>query len=308
MTTISAKVIADSVNDAGNRLTTMMLRYPRVIHAEFMTHRQFSRNASSSRAIPVERLIKDIIDDPFIPLHWGKNQRGMQAHKECNNPITLPLPEEVLQRMDPYELSKVHEALYGKPALTREEAWSYALARAIQTALAFNEAGYHKQLVNRLVEPFAHINVLVTATEWSNFFALRLHEDAEPHINLLAFEMKKALDESKPTQLRGGSWHLPFITDSDFALLYKEDSWERLKQISVARCARVSYLTHDGREPNFDEDKALHDRLMSAVPLHASPAEHVCTPYSVIHTPEMQANLRGWVSYRKYFANECAGA
>lgn len=299
MTTISAQVIADSVSEAGHRLTTLMLRYPRCIHSEFMTHRQFSRNASSSRAIPVERLIKDIIDDPFIPMYWGKNQKGMQAREECNDQLTFPLPGEILDKYSHDELSLIHTAMYGSPSLTREEAWSYAMVKAIQTALAFDKAGYHKQLVNRLLEPFAHINVLVTATEWGNFFALRLHEDAEPHINLLAFEMKNAMDISKPRLLQNHQWHMPYISEEE-----SDTPVSELMKISVARCARVSYLTHDGKKPNLSDDLALYDHLVGSKPLHASPAEHICSPSLKLNDPAT-ANLRGWISLRKFLPGEC---
>lgn len=155
MTTISATIIADSIGAQNHRLTTMLLRYPRCIHAEFMAHRVFSRNASSSRAIPVERLIADVERDPFVPLHWGKNQKGMQAHEECDASLSL-------KDLGTGELWSIN----------REEAWLNLMEEAVRVAKAFSDAGYHKQIVNRLLEPWAHINVLVTGTQWSNFLAL----------------------------------------------------------------------------------------------------------------------------------------
>lgn len=186
MTTISAKVVADSVGRHSPRLTTMLLRYPRWIHAEFMTHRVFSRNAASSRAIPVEKLIKDVLDDPAVPLSWGKNQKGMQAGEACGALVSAPVPMAYGGRRLELEQSK------GRP---REEAWLNGRDLAVMSAKAFAAAGYHKQIVNRLLEPFSHITVVVTATQWSNFFALRRHPEAEPHIRLLADRMWEAKAE-----------------------------------------------------------------------------------------------------------------
>jgi hypothetical protein len=284
LTTITAQIILDSVNLSGSRLTTMQLRYPRCIHSEFMTHRVMSRNASSSRAIPVLRLIEDVLNDPFVPLHWGKNQRGMQADEECDAPIVL--------------------AGGFNRSCSREERWLKARDFAVDAAQDFAEAGYHKQIVNRLLEPFAHIQVVVTSTEWSNFFALRDHPDAEPHIRVLAQQMKKALNTSTPQELQWGQWHLPYVWDTERV---KHDLDDSLK-LSVARCARVSYMTHDGRKPDATEDFKLADRLLSSVPLHASPAEHQAQAMTLGWHEEadwLRGNFsRGWIQYRKTLPEE----
>lgn len=265
--TTTAIVVQDSINDRGGRLTTLQLRYPRLVHAEFMTHRAFSRNASSSRAIPVERLIQDVIDDPAIPCHWGANQPGMQARAE-------------------------HDALIwagGGASYTAKKAWLQARNNAVNVARAFADAGYHKQVANRLLEPFAHINVVVTATDWENFFDLRLHEDAEPNIQLLARAMKAAMDGSQPILCRDGQWHLPYVASHEFQDYGDDD--EALKAVSVARCARVSYKTHDGAPTDFLKDKELGERLSSSG--HWSPFEHQATPAWGRH-----ANFMGWQSLR----------
>lgn len=302
MTTISAKIITHSRTDHAPDLVTMLLRYPRPIHAEFMTHRAFSRNASSSRAMPVEKLIQQVVDDPFVPLHWGKNQPGMQAHAECD--AAVPRWDRRTDLQTPYML--------------RDEAWLKAMENAVMAARSFAEAGYHKQIVNRLLEPFSHITVVVTATEWSNFFELRDHPDAEPHIQMLARAMKAALAESTPQRLVPGEWHLPFVRPGDAELAEKylrEKVYRRVSQreikdalvkASVARCARTSYDNHDGSTPNIERDIELHDRLIVAIPRHASPAEHQGTPDGVgtwagkqryLH-PHTHANFRGWQQYR----------
>ena len=194
---ISAKVLADSIGPSGDRLTTLELCFPRSILAEFNTRRVFSRNAASSRAIPVERMIRDVERNPFIPISWGKNQRGMQAGEECNAPVRIAT-----------------EAGTGELVLSREDAWLYGRDQMVQCALAFAEAGYHKQLVNRLLEPWMWAHVVVSATAWSNFLALRDHPDAEPHMHVLAGQIRYALETSEPKPLQPSQWHLPFVDDA----------------------------------------------------------------------------------------------
>lgn len=284
--TITAKIIADSIGEHSPRLTTFQLRYPRFIHAELMTHRAFSRNASSSRAIPVERLIEDVIRDTAMPLHWGKNQPGMQAREEHDARVSLPEWQHI----------KDDEWICRNVDLTKGDAWTYARDAAIETARAFAVAGYHKQIVNRLLEPFAHINVLVTSTNYSNFFALRDHPDAQPEIMVLAQAMKAAMDASTPERLLPGQWHLPYVDQMNegdalcdhlgfhgMGPAECDVVQQALIKLSVARCARVSYLTHEGKEPVIEKDLQLYEDLVGSVPLHASPAEHQATPDECHH-------------------------
>ena len=300
--TISVKVIADSINAEGNRITTLQLRYPRFIHAEFMTHRKFSRNASSSRAIPVKRIIADIQEDPAIPMHWGKNIPGMQAHEQ--------LDEKVIVSDPAYR------------AMTKEEAWLSARDEVIMFAHAFELSGYHKQIVNRLLEPWSHINVLVTATEFKNFFHLRSHEDAQPEIRILSDMMRLEMEKSQPVLLDPGEWHMPYIRPQDWETAREfvkagritrdepmpEEITRLLLKVSVARCARVSYLLHSGRETTVEEDLNLCTKLLGSAPLHASPAEHQATPDGVIAKTHgviawanaaLHGNFTGWNQYRK---------
>lgn len=288
MTTISADVVAHSVNEFGKSIITVLCRYPRFIHAELMTHRAFSRNASSSRAIPVERLIADVERDPAVPMFWGKNQPGMQAREEHDAPVP--------------------HGVEGPPDYSREMAWLNAKDDAVRHAKAFATAGYHKQVVNRLLEPFAHINVVVTATEWENFFALRCHPDAEPHINKLAHEIQAAIAESEPEYLAFGDWHLPFIDRNDRGVMGTTE----LIKASVARCARTSYLTHELKRPNMFNDIILANKLLGSLPMHASPAEHQATPDANDLMdggwmyPQEHGNFRGgWRQYRKSLPGEC---
>jgi hypothetical protein len=269
----NAKVLADSVNQCGNRLITFELTYPRFIHAEFMTHRMFSRNSASSRAIPVQKMIQRVKDGPVIPIHWGKAQGGMQAYEELGQP------------QKDYCI----------------ESWVAARDNAIAVVEELLKQGLHKQIANRLLEPWMWITVIASTTNLANFKALRCHHAAEPHFQKLAGLMMEAAINSKPVELFEGEWHTPFIDQDDvtYNVQNNRDPKELLK-ISVGRCARVSYLTHDGKR-DHNEDIALHDKLMASEPLHASPAEHVA---QALAEPKRIGNFCGWHQYRKMFANE----
>lgn len=294
--TITAKVIRDSLDEKMHtRITTMELEYPRFIHSEFMTHRMFSRNASSSRAIPVAKMIQAVIDNPAMPIHWGKNQSGMQAREELDDS--------------------------GKESV--ERLWLNARNCAAQLAKKMSEVGAHKQIVNRILEPFTHIRVIVTATNFANFFALRDHEDAQPEIRELAVAMKKAIEESTPQLLGIGEWHLPYLDEEDLKNIYehlRENSITRhgpaqhqimmmACAVSAARCARVSYLTHDGERPTLQKDLELYHHLVNANPPHMSPCEHQATPdihdaWEGWHRLDLQANFSGWVQFRHLIKGE----
>ncbi|WP_191569175.1 FAD-dependent thymidylate synthase [Paracoccus yeei] len=291
--TIEAKVIAHSRAAGAPDLITLQLRYPRFIHSEFMTHRVFSRNASSSRAIPVERMIQDVIDDPAMPVAWGSNKPGMQAGEECTNPVVLPDLEAWTRGED-----------YGS-AYTAQEAWLEARDLAVRSARGFAAAGYHKQIVNRLLEPFAHISVVCTATNWQNFFDLRCHPDADPTMRALAEAMRDAIEESVPVEFTHGKdfWHLPYVETGDWHAVIdrlnttggtlKNDFSNTLAMISAARCARVSYLNHDGSNPDIEKDLALAKRLLESK--HMSPFEH-----QAVRSPGTKsANFLGWRQYRQ---------
>jgi len=289
----TVKVVADSraMNLSGPRLVTVQLRYWRAIHSELMTHRQLSRNASSSRAIPVAKMLEQVRTDTAGPIHWGAHQRGMQAWSECVEPVVLEEYEEFDNPSD----QPLH--LCGEVSYTAKEAWQQAAYRAAEVAEAYMLAGYHKQLVNRLLEPFQYISVIVSATEWGNWFALRDHKDAQPEIADLARTMKLAMNASTPV-LRGSkrddpnSWHLPYVLDTE-RKLYRIDV---LQALSTARCARVSYLTHDGAEPSAEKDLELYDKLVGSEPLHASPTEHQGVPAA--HAKDCCKNFVGWHQYR----------
>lgn len=261
---ITARIVLDSVSEADIRLTTLELVYPKFIHGEFMTHRVFSRNASSSRAIPVKTMIERIRSHPAGPVSWGSAKAGMQAGESI-----------------------------AAPELARQ-LWLQAAYQACNMAERMLELNLHKQIVNRVMEPFAHITVLVTATEWENFFELRDHPDAQPEICELAKKMKLAFLKNEPQLLQENQWHLPFITHADANVFGLHDC----RRISTARCARVSYLNHDGSNPDPIKDLDLYHKLIIQKPIHASPTEHIATPYSQKHAHIWNKNFRGWIQYR----------
>lgn len=263
----SVRVEEDSLSIAGSRLTTFVVTYPRIIHAEVMTHRVFARNAASSRAIPVRKLIQSVVDDPYVPGEWGSNKKGMQAG----------------------------DVLTDGYAASAEATWLIARDAAVTYAKDLAGLGVHKQLANRLLEPFQWYTVVITATEWSNFFNLRCHEDAHPEIQRLATEMREQYRNNLPSAATLDKQHLPFVSAQERELY----TTENLALISSARCARVSYLTHDGKR-DVSADLALATRLLSAG--HMSPFEHTAIPNT---KPWVFVGcLRGWSSYRSTIANE----
>lgn len=261
---IEAKIIADSVNVVGNRITTFVCVYPRFIHSEILTHRLFSRNAASSRAIPIKKMIDMVRENPAMPMHWGKNQKGMQATEQIED------------------------------VASAQKVWLDAMEQAIKHAEMLTTQGVHKQVVNRLLEPFVHMTTIITATEFGNFFNLRAHKDAQPEFQELAFQMLNAYANNPPVFKKPGEWHIPFGDQ----FIDEELTVQQKLKIATARAARVSYLTFDG---NIDHEKdyVLHDLLRNDG--HLSPFEHSACALS---SSEASGNLRGWQQYRKLFTDE----
>ena len=261
------EIITHSVGPTNIELVTYLLEYPRFIHGELMTHRVFSRNAASSRAIPFKTMTKRIQEDGVEIIDYQKRHRGMQGS----------------------------EVFTGWRREVCELVWEDAKNSAIECAERLDRIGVTKQIANRISEPFSTIKVLVTATEWNNFFMLRDHPDAEIHIQLLARKMKEALDGSTPTRLKQGEWHLPFITEEDIMehrvhdQTYRVD-WDGLLQVSAARSARTSYLNNYGKK-DYNSDYKLYEQLITNEPQHASPIEHQAQAISEEFSPE---NMRAY--------------
>lgn len=284
---IEAKIILDSITEAGDRLTTMEICFHRYVLAEFNTHRAFSRNSASSRAIPIEKQLAKIREDTAFPIEFGSNQSGMQA----GPPLT------------------------GKELEHAMAAWGEARDSAVEHAEKMLALGVHKQVTNRLLEPFMWHTAIVSATDYKNFFGLRNNVLAQPEIHELARLMVDAYDNSEPTLLQPDEWHTPYIHCAEDAEQWLAKGWfgnslaedlvPVLKKVSAARCGRVSYLTQDGKR-DLEKDLELYDRLTSADPAHASPLEHVATPNAHNVQPLVNCPLRlpkvgnfvGWTQLR----------
>lgn len=303
---ISATIIKDSTNWLGNRLTTFILEYPRLIHADFMTHRAFSKNAAGSRAIPVEKIIQGIITNTVYPL-WTKDMKGMQSELITDENLIKELDADVYFMRD----------------------WIIGEVNNLKMK------GVHKQNANRYLEPFQHIKLICTGTDWNNFFELRDHPMAQPEIQELARAIKKAMSESTPVYLQPGEWHIPFDDKIDDGKIW-EKGFEKTKwfpsmktlnelevKISVARCARISYNNFDTNNIDIDKDLDLYDRLIVQRPIHASPCEHQARvpteseleffesryiTSELGHPKYMRgkyiSNLNGWIQYRKIIEDE----
>jgi len=261
----SARVIMDSTTPDGHRLTTMEVRMHRFVLAEFNTHRAFSRNAASSRAIPIHKRVKSVIEDPAMPVEWGINEKGMQA------------------------------SLVADPDTEREalDIWNKARGSMLSYAIQLDRLGIHKQLVNRLLEPWAWVTDVVSSTEWVNFFkqrCTRYSPLAQPEMRAAADEMIEAYQSSTPIKTGDSEyWHCPYIQPEEVGQMTMIDCIK----VSVARCARVSYLTHGGkRDPA--EDLTLYNRLVTAQPMHSSPLEHVASPCA-----GHWGNFTGWLQWRQ---------
>lgn len=309
---MQVEVILASQGPEQKPIYTIRMRYPRIIHGEIMTHRVFSRNARSSRAVPVKTMLNEVQTTPFVPWHWGANQKGMQADEECNELVNFRILWESNEGNRP-------DVFGQKIGHLREAAWLAASEHAVEIAKAFMTANYHKQIVNRLLEPFSWIDVLITSTDWSNFFWLRDHKDAEPHLQDLARLVRQAINEAEIQELEPGKWHLPYITQEDAEIIGGQPpindlaGHELLKRISAARCARISYKPFDG-DSSYEKELARYDMLVTSDRVHASPTEHQATPD--IWTPwdsiygrywynlKYHGNLEGYIQARKLIPNE----
>lgn len=276
----TAKVILDSISPEGIRLTTVQVRFWRPMLPELNTHRAISKNAGSSRARPSKAIIEQVRNDPWGPIHWGKNQPGMQAKEELNCRAKVDAIVE----------------------------WKEAAVMASYSAERLLSRGAHKQIVNRLLEPFTYVDVLLTATDWANFFALRLHEDAQPEMQDLARSIHGAMDASEPTLLQPGDWHLPYIQEHEWDPHFGGgSSIEELKRLSVSRCAKISYTAFDGTVEPIEKELARYSRLIESQPMHSSPCEHQATPDRIGYDgweSGLTSNLRGWIQLRKILPNE----
>lgn len=304
---ITAKVICDSINSNGQRITTLEIEYPRYILGELNTHRQLSKNSSSSRAIPIEKMINQIENNPATPLYWGSAKSGMQAGDEVDDVDYC------------------------------DGVWLIAMQNMIGQTNLLDDEKVHKQISNRLLEPFQMMKTVITGTDWDNFFNLRLHKDAQPEICMLAYRMYQAINNSTPFRLKSGEYHLPYINRERFEVDdngedFKLDSeivyftgtlqdgnmsdiltLEEAIKISAAKCAAVSYRTEI---MTLEKANKIFEMLINAEVIHASPFEHLATPVptnsvleekGITHTNcygvFCSGNLTDWISYRHLLPN-----
>lgn len=298
---IEVKIIAHSISDDDKELVTFELVFPRVILPEFNTHRLFSRNAASSRAVPIKSTIDMVYNTPAMLSRYGANQSGMQDYGvEHEEPIYYK----------------------GKTYATARELWAQQAKEVANMAAVWADAGYHKQVANRILETFTKMKVVLTTTEMKNFFWLRDHPDADPTFEELARDMRRAYSESIATLLHKGDWHVPYYDKGQWievAGTGKDIHGVTLKEaldISVSCCAQVSYR-------KLDDSLEKAERVVSRLnlggdlsnPSHSSPAEHQGTP--IINHREfcghfkpgetawhrelgmMSGNFAGWIQYRQ---------
>ena len=295
-TSITAKVVCDSISENGVRLTTFEIEYPRIVMSEFNTMRAISKNSSSSRAIPVSKMLEHTKQVNLKPIYFGSKKSGMQAGDELSG-VELEQAKGV---------------------------WEASLRNAVESSEMLDNLGVAKEVTNRLVEPFQLVKVVCTATDWDNFFNLRLHPDSDPNICMLAYKMYQAKADSKPQSLYEGEYHTPYVKalrEETGSLCYydNDDNYLTLAdaiKISAASCASVSYRTEG---MTLEKAGKIFDMLVKAEVIHSSPFEHIATPIrdqsknvndwgeGVTHMNRNGAlcsgNLRGWISYRHTLPN-----
>lgn len=284
--TITAKIIADSIGPFGGpRMTTFEIEYPRFILAEVNTHRELSKNSASSRAIPIAAMHKQIRENMAMPVHWGKNQPGMQAKEELDS-----TSRKVVQRL-----------------------WKLAIEGAIRYASWMERAGLHKQVANRITEPGMTMKTVISGTSWNNLWHLRDHPDAQPEFRELAGLMHQTYLASTPNILYEGEWHLPYVNSQrnlpDGKLLYLDENdnvipLELARKVSASCCAQVSYRKND---PSAEKAEDIFNKLIYSTPVHASPVEHQATP---IVSPADLGDVKSWppgVTHVNRYGQMCSG-
>jgi hypothetical protein len=273
---ITAKVIAHSVNESGDEVICIEHEHPRIIHSEWLRHREFSNAVSSSRAIPAKTMRKNIRNKMFIPWYWGKEQKGMQAHKEVHPNIK--------------RIARISWIINGY--INLGFSWWYSFL------------GLHKQLANRNCEYISYVKCLSQGNTFNNMIKLRLHPDAQPEFQELAYQIKEVVSKSNPELLKNGEWHTPYVTlpREQFGkykgsyVFSSNCTLEHFKQISVSCCAQTSYRTSD---TSIEKAKSIYNKLIGSDVLHASPFEFVCTPGN-----SGKGNLKGWNQMRHQIEEE----
>lgn len=309
------QVVSDSISPSGSRLASILMSFPREILPEVLTHTILSKNTTSSRAIPFPTMLKQLLGDPaaglapdlYVPPHFGANQKGMQAKAEVSE----------------------------SDRIEAERIWRAAAMDAIRNAGELYKLGVHKQVVNRIIEPYTWTTQLLTGTQWANFFALRTDEDAHPAFQIVAKAAFVAMKRSVPKRLDYHEWHLPFIVKADrftaSAVLsgnhgsrIRDESFDVIRSVfnsgihanqvdqllcvwSSARCARLTFRLFDGKPTTPADELATWAKLNGRLK-HASPLGHQAAPLHPAleaQRPDLKSNLSGWLQFRKLVPNEC---
>lgn len=293
-TQTTARVVAYSVSEeTGEKIVTFELEYPRLVHSELMTHRLFSRNAASSRAIPVAKTIEMVRENPARPVRFGANQSGMQD-KGVDRVVDEVVIDDGMQYA---HFSSI------------QEVWNDLAEVVCGYAEGISNAGFHKQVVNRILEPFQYIKTVLTFTgEGANFFGLRNHPDADPTIEELAQSMKEAMELAPIKYLKAGDWHMPYYKDGAF-IKCRDRGLQKALKISASCTAQVSYRKLDD---SLEKAENVYARLVESKPVHASPTEHQATPLKkgigfrskfVTHIDRQgnswSGNFRNWGQHRQ---------
>ena len=313
MTRIKATIVADSISAHSPRLTTFSVRFHQFVLAERNTHRSFSRSDRSTRAVPFERLAAEVHDDPAMPVEFLKAKRGMGGG----------------------------EPMVGKELEFAQRRWNQDATQALANAGAAHASGEARESVNARILPYIYTNSIITSCEPGllNFFGLRLDRAARPEIRVLAELMWATWNESEPKKLLPGEWHIPLADYTDGWTGHKcpncgglgcpkcggtGESYisEQIRKVSAARCARQSFSY--GKQHSIEEDLALYERLVNAIPKHLGPLEHIATPdvprvwpadilgwddsqtsdLPFWKNPHLHGNLPGWIQFRKTIPNE----
>lgn len=263
--TIIAKILKASKSPDGTTIFSIQARYPRMILAEVNTHAMIAKSTSSSRAVPIKTMLKNIEQDPAMPI-WTLNQSGMQG---------LTAPSEIIHKATEMAIFHMRQAM------------------ALVSSLADSDLNIHKQDANRYLEPWGHVDTILTATDWDNFFKVRCHKDAAPIMQELANAIKAAIENTSIQTLKLGEWHLPYVSEEEAISLEDKAPW-----VSAARCARVSYLLHDGTQPNAEKDMALAKSLFERG--HMSPFEHMAVSSRPNIYRDARSRIRGQFAALRY--------
>lgn len=278
---ISAFVVEDS-KVGNNRLTSLVLKFPRTVLAEFNTHRVFSRNSASSRARSVKATIKEVIENPYIPL-WTINKAGMSGHWASPR-VEAEATEVYLAGRD----AAVRTALallvgsdriegFGRDdkeiASRYSEVVDYYYDHMYSGTGAEPDFGLsvHKQVLNRVLEPYMFHEVIVTSSYFDNFLKLRDHNEADPAIWGVSHLLGEAIAHSEPTI---SEIHAPFSSNLEKTLILGQP-WPVARPHLIKSAMESAQISYNDKSRAIKSTATAErgESLLTAG--HLSPFEHV---------------------------------